>query len=83
MASVPSKSRPTMARVGRKRALGEDLGKFAFRPWSHEFTPKTRGKLPLTARATNKTGQTQTQELIQNPAGYNNNVAQTVTLDVS
>jgi DMSO/TMAO reductase YedYZ molybdopterin-dependent catalytic subunit len=64
-------------------ALGEDLGKFAFRPWSHEFTPKTRGKLPLTARATNKIGQTQTQELIQNPAGYNNNVAQTVTLDVS
>ena len=63
-------------------ALGEDLGKFAFRPWSHEFAPKTRGKLPLTARATNKIGQTQTQELIQNPAGYNNNVAQTVTLDV-
>ncbi len=64
-------------------ALREDLGKFAFRPWSHEFTPKTRGKLPLTARATNKIGQTQTEELIQNPAGYNNNVAQTVTLDVA
>jgi DMSO/TMAO reductase YedYZ molybdopterin-dependent catalytic subunit len=64
-------------------ALGADLGKFAFRPWSHEFTPNTRGKLPLTARATNKIGQTQTQELIQNPAGYNNNVAQTVTIDVS
>jgi Mo-co oxidoreductase dimerisation domain len=63
--------------------LGEDLGKYAFRPWSYEFTPKRRGKLALTARATNKIGQTQTQELIQNPAGYNNNVAQTVTLDVS
>ncbi|MGH6841269.1 MAG: Ig-like domain-containing protein, partial [Methylocella sp.] len=63
--------------------LGEDLGKFAFRPWSHEFTPMTRGKLPLTARATNKIGQTQAQVLIQNPAGYNNNVAQTVTLDVN
>jgi sulfite dehydrogenase len=64
-------------------ALGEDPGKFAFRTWSHEFIPKTRGKLPLTARAANKIGQTQTQELIQNPAGYCNNVAQTVTLDVS
>ncbi|MGQ0446559.1 MAG: molybdopterin-dependent oxidoreductase [Beijerinckiaceae bacterium] len=64
-------------------ALGEDLGRFAFRPWSHEFTPMARGKLPLTVRATNKIGQTQTQVLIQNPAGYNNNVAQTVTLDVS
>ena len=63
-------------------ALGEDPGKFAFRTWSHEFTPKRRGKLAVTARATNKIGQTQTRELIQNPAGYNNNVAQTVTLDV-
>ncbi len=63
--------------------LGEDPGKFAFRPWSYDSTPSARGKLPLTARATNKIGQTQTQELIQNPAGYNNNVAQTVTLDVA
>ncbi|MDQ6867275.1 MAG: molybdopterin-dependent oxidoreductase [Pseudomonadota bacterium] len=63
--------------------LGEDSGKFAFRPWSHEFTPERRGKLALTARATNKIGQTQTQELIQNPAGYCNNAAQTVALDVS
>jgi Oxidoreductase molybdopterin binding domain/Mo-co oxidoreductase dimerisation domain len=62
--------------------LGEDLGKFAFRSWSYEFIPKGRGKLAVTARATNKIGQTQTRELIQNPAGYNNNVAQTVTLDI-
>jgi DMSO/TMAO reductase YedYZ molybdopterin-dependent catalytic subunit len=64
-------------------ALGEDAGRFAFRPWRYDFTAKARGKLPLTARATNKIGQTQTQELIQNPAGYNNNVAQTVTIDVA
>ena len=63
-------------------ALGEDPGKFAFRPWNYDFTPKARGKLSLTARATNKIGQTQTQALIQNPAGYCNNAAQTVTLDV-
>ena len=43
--------------------LGDDPGKFAFRTWSHEFIPKTRGKLALTARATNLTGQTQTREL--------------------
>jgi DMSO/TMAO reductase YedYZ molybdopterin-dependent catalytic subunit len=64
-------------------ALGEDLGKFGFRPWSYEFTPKARGKLPLTARATNKIGQTQTQELIQNPAGYHHNVIQSLTLEVT
>jgi DMSO/TMAO reductase YedYZ molybdopterin-dependent catalytic subunit len=63
-------------------ALGEDPGKFAFRGWSHEFIPKQSGKLAVTARATNKISQTQTRELIQNPAGYNNNVAQTVTLNV-
>ena len=61
--------------------LGEDPGKFAFRTWSHEFTPKRRGKLPLTARATNAIGQTQMREPIPNPAGYDN-AAQTVTLDV-
>ena len=63
-------------------ALGEDLGKYAFRPWSHDFTPKARGKLSFAARATNRIGQTQTHELIQNPAGYHHNVIQTVTLDV-
>jgi hypothetical protein len=50
--------------------LGEDLGNYAFRTWSHEFTSKTRGKLSLTTRAANKLGQTQTNELIQNSAGY-------------
>jgi hypothetical protein len=63
--------------------LGEDLGKFAFRPWSYDFAPKVRGKLSLTARATNKVGQTQTKELIQNPAGYHHNLMQILTLDVA
>jgi hypothetical protein len=63
--------------------LGADPGKFAFRTWRYEFTPRRRGKLSLAARATNLTGQTQTRELIQNPAGYCNNVAQTVTIDVA
>jgi hypothetical protein len=64
-------------------SLGEDPGKFAFRAWSYEFIPKWRGKLSLAVRAANKIGQIQTQELIQNPAGYNNNVAQTVALYVT
>jgi DMSO/TMAO reductase YedYZ molybdopterin-dependent catalytic subunit len=63
-------------------SLGEDLGKFAFRPWSYDFTPKTRGKLSVSASATNKLGQTQTHELIQNPGGYHHNVVQTLTLDI-
>ena len=49
--------------------LGEDAGRFAFRSFSHAFSPKKPGKHVLMARATNKIGQTQTSELILNPAG--------------
>ena len=59
--------------------LGEDLGRFAFRPWSYDLAAKP-GKNTVTARATNVIGQTQTATLILNPAGYHNNVMQTLTL---
>ncbi len=62
--------------------LGEDLGRFAFRPWSYILAAK-RGKNTVTARATNAIGQTQTASLILNPAGYNHNVMQTVTLNAA
>jgi DMSO/TMAO reductase YedYZ molybdopterin-dependent catalytic subunit len=62
--------------------LGEDLGRFAFRPWSFEFSAK-RGKNTVTLRATNAIGQTQTASLILNPAGYHHNVMQTVTLNAA
>jgi DMSO/TMAO reductase YedYZ molybdopterin-dependent catalytic subunit len=60
-------------------ALGEDLGNYAFRAWSHRFTPKA-GKVTVMARATNKIGQSQTPALILNPAGYHHNVVQSVNL---
>jgi DMSO/TMAO reductase YedYZ molybdopterin-dependent catalytic subunit len=60
--------------------LGEDLGRFAFRPWSYDFSAK-RGKNTVTLRAINAIGQTQTANLILNPAGYHHNVMQTVTLN--
>ena len=59
--------------------LGEDLGRFAFRPWSYDLAAKP-GKNTVTARATNVIGQTQTATLILNPAGYHNNVMQALTL---
>lgn len=61
--------------------LGEDLGRFAFRPFSFDFVPRKHGRLAVAARATNRAGQTQIREAIENPAGYNNNVIQTITLD--
>jgi hypothetical protein len=59
--------------------LGEDLGRYAFRPWTCELTAKP-GKIAVTARASNAIGQSQTASLILNPAGYHHNVMQTVTL---
>jgi Mo-co oxidoreductase dimerisation domain len=67
----------------REAQLGEDLGRFAFRPFSFAVTPAAKGKLTVTARAINKVGQTQTAELIQNPAGYHHNVMQTITLNAA
>ncbi len=59
--------------------LGQDIGRFAFRPWSFELFAK-RGKNTVMVNATNKIGQSQTSELIFNPAGYNNNVMQNISL---
>jgi len=59
--------------------LGEDLGRYAFRPWSFVL-PAKPGKNTVMVNATNKIGQTQTAALLFNPAGYHNNVMQSVTL---
>jgi DMSO/TMAO reductase YedYZ molybdopterin-dependent catalytic subunit len=63
--------------------LGEDIGRFAFRTFSFKFSPKGPGKQTVMARATNKIGQTQTTELIPNPAGYHHNVIHAVTVNVA
>ena len=60
--------------------LGEDLGRYAFRPWSFLLRTKP-GKNTVMVNASNKIGQTQTAELIFNPAGYHNNVMQNITLN--
>ena len=60
--------------------LGEDLGRYAFRPWSFEFDARP-GKNTVMASATNAIGQAQVGALIWNPAGYHNNVIQTITLN--
>jgi DMSO/TMAO reductase YedYZ molybdopterin-dependent catalytic subunit len=60
--------------------LGQDLGKYAFRPWSFDFAAK-RGKNTLMVSATNAIGQGQVSQLIFNGAGYHNNVMQSITLN--
>jgi hypothetical protein len=62
--------------------LGQDLGRYAFRPWSFVLTAKP-GRNSVMVNATNAIGQTQTASLLFNPAGYHNNVMQSVTLNAS
>ena len=61
-------------------ALGEDLGKYAFRTWSLPLNGS--GKVTVMARASNAIGQTQTPALIHNPAGYHHNVVHSIALNV-
>ena len=59
--------------------LGQDLGRFAFRPWSFDLSAK-HGKNTVMVNAINKIGQSQVSDLIFNGAGYHNNVMQNITL---
>src|SRR6185312_10982332 len=59
--------------------LGQDLGKYAFRPWSFDITAK-KGANTVMVNATNKLGQSQVADLIFNGAGYHNNVMHSITL---
>jgi DMSO/TMAO reductase YedYZ molybdopterin-dependent catalytic subunit len=62
--------------------LGQDLGRFAFRPWSYALAAQ-RGANTVMVRASNAIGQTQTTALISNPAGYHHNVMQSITLNAA
>jgi DMSO/TMAO reductase YedYZ molybdopterin-dependent catalytic subunit len=62
--------------------LGDDFGRYAFRPWRFELTAQ-HGENAIMVNATNKIGQTQTATLLFNSAGYQNNVMQRVTLTAS
>lgn len=61
--------------------LGEDLGRYSWRQWSHSFTARP-GVASVMARARNKAGQVQVDQLLFNGAGYHNNVIQTINFKV-
>ncbi|HML12027.1 MAG TPA: sulfite oxidase [Xanthobacteraceae bacterium] len=61
-------------------ALGEMLGRFAFRPWRHAVRLEHKGRHAIMARATNRIGQTQPARAIANPSGYHHNAVQRLTL---
>lgn len=64
----------------RAAKLGKDLGKYSFREWTIDFTPKSAGAFALRAKATNRIGHSQPMEALWNPAGYMRNVVETVNI---
>jgi sulfite dehydrogenase len=62
--------------------LGQDLGRFAFRPWTMPLQAKP-GPVTVMVRATNNAGTMQPAKLSFNPAGYNDNVLQSLTLNAA
>ncbi|MFI4981557.1 MAG: oxidase, partial [Nevskiales bacterium] len=60
--------------------LGQNLGRFAFRPWSLRIAIGKPGPVKVMARATSNAGAVQQSKLLFNPAGYNHNVIETLSL---
>jgi sulfite dehydrogenase (cytochrome) subunit A len=66
----------------REAELGKDLGKYSFREWSTELTPRSIGSAKLKVRAVNRIGQSQPNDPLWNPPGYMRNVIETVEAKV-
>ncbi len=67
----------------RKTKLGKDLGRFSFREFALELPAHESGGFVVMARATAKDGETQTENLVWNPAGYHHNVIQRIYVEVA
>jgi DMSO/TMAO reductase YedYZ molybdopterin-dependent catalytic subunit len=62
--------------------LGKDHGRYSFREFSLSEPMRETGSRVVMARATSKTGETQVEHLIHNPAGYHHNVIQRLYVEV-
>jgi len=66
----------------QRATLGRDLGRFSFREFEHAVPTRATGAMVVMARATSRSGQTQTDTLSHNPAGYHHNVIQRLFVQV-
>ncbi|MCF8709855.1 SorA family sulfite dehydrogenase catalytic subunit [Rhizorhapis sp. SPR117] len=69
-------------RAWKDAMLGEDLGRYSFRPWTLALD-LPRGDQAVKVRATSRSGETQPMEPSWNPAGYLRNVIETVRVRVA
>ncbi len=61
-------------RSWRRAKLGKDEGKYGFRAWHAEFTPRAKGEYTLMVRCTNANGVAQPERPNWNPSGFMRNV---------
>lgn len=66
----------------QRAKLGRDLGRFSFREFTLAVPTRERGSMVVMARATSRSGETQVERLIHNPAGYHHNVIQRLYVEV-
>jgi len=66
----------------QRAKLGRDHGRFSFREFSLIVPTKAPGTMVVMARATSRSGQTQTEQLSHNPAGYHHNVVQRLYVEI-
>jgi DMSO/TMAO reductase YedYZ molybdopterin-dependent catalytic subunit len=63
----------------RPAEIGEDLGRFSFRPWSFRFAAPA-GTHAVAVKATNRIGANQPMQPIFNAAGYHHNAVQKISV---
>jgi len=62
--------------------LGKDLGRYSFREFALSVPTREDGGRVVMARATSRSGETQTEQLVHNPAGYHHNVIQRIYVEI-
>jgi sulfite dehydrogenase (cytochrome) subunit A len=70
------------AQTWQSARLGQDLGPYSFREWSHTWKPERAGECRAFVRAVNRVGESQPLEPLWNPSGYLLNAVDKVDLDV-
>lgn len=70
-------------RTWQEAALGNDLGRFAWREFRWRLDTSTVGMIDVAVRARSRDGTSQPNKLIPNPSGYHHNLIQTLKLEVA
>jgi len=70
------------AQTWQSARLGQDLGPYSFREWSHTWKPARVGEPRALVRAINRAGESQPLEPLWNPSGYLLNAVDKVDLHI-